>query len=260
MYTYHGIHYLHNLQKISSRIYCTVDRVLSRFTDRLICVAASDWDLGIRHGVLHPSNSVLIRLGIEVEKFAKLRGVSEPGQEGFRIVGTIGRLHVQKGQSYFLDAAANVLKKHRRVMFHIVGEGGLRANLEDQIRSLQIQDHVKLLGARTDAAELLAGMDIFVLPSLWEGLPIVLLEAMAAGKPIVVSAVDGVKEVITGEEALLVPARDPESLANAILRLLNDSALACELGERAFRKVKSEYNIETMVKKVEELYEDLQEK
>ena len=119
---------------------------------------------------------------------------------------------------------------------------------------------MKLPGARTDAAELLAGMDIFVLPSLWEGLPIVLLEAMAAGKPIVVTAVDGVKEVITGEEALLVPARDPEGLANAILRLLNDSAFARKLGERAYRKVKSEYNIETMVKKIEELYEDLQEK
>ena len=259
VYTYHGIHYLHNLGSLRNQLFRMVDRALKHRTDRLICVSQSDRELGIRYGVVDPEITVLIRYGIDVEKFAKARQSSAPGGGGSRIVGTIGRLHVQKGQTYLLDAAATVIKQARDVDFHFVGEGELRQSLEAQIRSLGIQEHVKLCGARTDVAELLATMDIFVLPSLWEGLPIVLLEAMAAGKPIVVTAVDGVKEVITGEEALLVPARDPESLSNAILRILNDSALARQLGERAYRKVKSEYNIETMVKKIGELYEDLQE-
>ncbi len=260
VHTYHGIHYLHNLQSFQNRIYRAVDRTLKHCTDRLVCVAKSDMELGIRHKVVDPKIALLIRNGIDVEKFASARRESTIKTGAVRIVGTIGRLHIQKGHCFLVEAAARVIENDPSVIFHIVGEGELQRNLEEQIRSLGLQERVKLLGPRTDVPELLAGMDVFVLPSLWEGLPLVLLEAMAAGKPIVTTAVDGVKEVITNEEALLVPPRDPERLADAILQVLHDPGLARRLGENAFRRVRSEFNVEAMVKQIEGLYESIPER
>ena len=257
VHTYHGIHYLHNLQRLQNRIYWVVDRGLKHCTDRLVCVARSDYELGIRYGVVDREKTMLIRNGIDVEKFASAKRESAIKTGAVRIVGTIGRLHAQKGHCFLLEAAARVIKNDSTVVFHIVGEGELQSNLEGQIRSLGLQGRVKLLGVRTDVPGLLAGMDIFVLPSLWEGLPLVLLEAMAARKPIVATAVDGVKEVIADDEALLVPPRDPERLADAILQILHDPGLAGRLGESAYRKVKSEFNVEVMVKQIEQLYESI---
>ena len=261
VHSYHGIHYLHNLKSPKNRFYKLVDRVLKRLTDRLVCVAQSDLDLGIRHGVADIRKTVIIRYGIDTERFVAAATETHPAGKARKVVGTIGRLHVQKGHRYLIEAAAMVIKTNPSVIFRIVGEGELRNELQEQIKALGLHGHVQLLGARTDIPQLLADMDIFVLPSLWEGLPIVLLEAMAARKPIVVSAVDGVMEAVRdGQEALLFPSKDSHALAAAICRLLSDDALATRISKNARERVVREFGIRPMVRQIETLYESLLER
>ncbi len=255
IHTYHGIHYLHEAQTIRKRLYRWIDWLLIGCTDQLVCVAKKDYDLGIRAGIVSPLKSVVIQNGIDVQKYSSVVSNQNHAKRQ-RIVGTIGRLHLQKGHCYLLEAAVRVLNRTPNLLFQIIGEGELRASLEKQAQEIGIAEHVQFLGNQLDVPELLAEMDIFVLPSLWEGLPLVLLEAMATKRPIVVTKVDGVDEVITdGQNGLLVPPKDPIALADAIIRLLEDRPLAEAMGHRAYETVLSKFNMERMIRQLEHLYE-----
>lgn len=255
VHTYHGIHYLHDRQGIQSWIYRLVDRLLKKWTDRLVCVSQSDYTLGVQHNVLDPQKTEVIRNGIDVDRFVRTAKASSDKAGYPRVVGTIGRLHMEKGHSYLVKAAAQVLKVCPSILFEITGEGELRGDLENEIRSLGLEDHVKLLGERTDVESLFERMDVFVLPSFWEGLPLVLLEAMAAGVPIVATAVGGILEVVTHDrEALLVPPRHEQQLAQEILRVLSDRELAARLTRNALQKVRNQFSVDKMVKATENMY------
>jgi glycosyltransferase involved in cell wall biosynthesis len=265
IHTYHGIHYLHYGLSIRKILYTWMDRLLVSWTDCLICVAQNDFDLGLRSGVINPSKSVVIRNGIDVQHFSVTRRLSDfgnrdSGNSNYKIVGTIGRLHVQKGHAYLLEAAKLVVEKFPTTVFQIIGDGELRQSLEQLSRALGIENNVQFLGTRPDVPELLAHMDVFVLPSLWEGMPIVILEAMAARKPIVASDVDGVSEIVVDKrDGILVPPRDAKELAQAISLILTDRGLAECLGQRAFDKVVSEFDIETTVSRTQKLYDSVLE-
>jgi glycosyltransferase involved in cell wall biosynthesis len=255
IHTYHGLHYLHEEQTIRKRLYRWVDWLLMFCTDWLICVAHKDYELGMQAGIVSPLKSVVIPNGIDVQKYSVAIGDQNNARRK-KNVGTIGRLHLQKGHRYFLDAAVRVIDQVPDVLFQIVGEGELREPLERQAQSLGIDRYVEFLGNRLDIPELLANMDVFVLPSLWEGLPLVLLEAMAARKPIVSTDVDGVNEVIVhAQDGLLVPPKNPAVLADAIVTLLVDQQRAKTLALNAYKKVVSEFDAGKMIAKIENLYE-----
>jgi glycosyltransferase involved in cell wall biosynthesis len=140
----------------------------------------------------------------------------------------------------------------------VVGDGPLRQALEEKARALRLNGTVRFLGAVPNASSLLPHFDIFVLSSLWEGMSNSLLEAMAAGKPVVATDAGGSPEVvIDGKTGILVPPNDPEALADAMLRLLADRELARSLGEAGRVRVQSEFTLETMVARLEELYDSL---
>jgi glycosyltransferase involved in cell wall biosynthesis len=265
IHTYHGIHYLHYGVSIRRILYTWMDRLLLRWTDRLICVAQNDFDLGSRSGVINPTKSVVIRNGIDVHHYGSNRRLSDvgnrdKGNSNHKIVGTIGRLHVQKGHAYLIEAAKLVVEKFPSTVFQIIGDGELRQSLERRSRTLGIENNVQFLGTRPDVPELLAHMDVFVLPSLWEGMPIVILEAMAARKPIVASDVDGVSEIVLDkEDGILVPPKNPEKLAQVIILILTDQDLAECLGQRGFDKVVSQFGIDTTVARTQELYDSVLE-
>lgn len=259
VHTYHGIHYLNFKNGWKRHLFTMIDRFLLGATDAIICVAESDFQLGMKAGVVRRSKCVVITNGIDVRKFAvsKSRMFGKQSGRG-KLVGTIGRLHVQKGQEDLLKAAPAVLRGNPHVSFCIIGEGELRDHLQSVARHLGIEANVSFRGARTDIPRQLAGMDVFVLPSLWEGFPIVLLEAMAARKPIVATAVNGVLEILEhGKNALLVPPNDPVALADAILRILNDRALAALCASNAFATVKSSFTEQEMVRRTEHVYLEL---
>lgn len=258
VHTYHGIHYLHEGQNVFKRLRRLADRILLSRTDRVICVAETDYQRGLMCGVVPSEKSTVIRNGIDVKKFATASAGRKPRTGSLRIIGTIGRLHEQKGHRYFLAAAAKIRQRFPGALFRIIGDGDLREELNMRISELGLGDCVQLLGLRTDIPELLASMDIFALPSLWEGLPLVLLEAMAAGIPIASTNVDGVSEIIRHErDGLLVSPKDPDALAAAICRLMEDTQYAADLAKSAHERVRQEFDIERMVRSTESVYENV---
>ncbi len=171
------------------------------------------------------------------------------------LIFTVGRLTVQKGHSYLLLAAPHILARFPKTQIAIAGDGHQHSALAAQIVELGLQDVVKLLGIRADIPDLLAAADLFVLPSLWEGLPLALLEAMGAGKPIVATRVEGVEDVLVdGQNGYLVPPADAEALAAATIRLLSDEESQRMFGKRAKALIEDEYTIENMSKQYENLF------
>lgn len=170
------------------------------------------------------------------------------------LILTLARLDKQKGYPYLLQAATLVPE----AMFICAGEGSERATLETQARTLGLADRVLFLGQRSDVPDLLAGCDVFVLPSLYEGLPLSVLEAMAAGKPVIATRIGGTDEaVVDGETGLLVPPADPHALAQAIRALLDNPALAQRLATAGQASVHQKFSAETMVQRTMQVYEEL---
>jgi glycosyltransferase involved in cell wall biosynthesis len=203
----------------------------------------------------------VVRNGVDAERF---RRAADPGLRaslaggGERpIVLTIARLDPQKGHVHLLAAAAEVPD----AVFLLAGEGGERPRLEAQARALGIAGRVRFLGHRDDVPELLAACDLLVLPSLYEGLPLSVLEAMAAGRPVVATAVGGTDEaVVHGETGLLVPAAAPAALAEAIRHLLGDPVRAARLGQAGRARASREFSLARMIREVAGVYDELLER
>jgi glycosyltransferase involved in cell wall biosynthesis len=170
------------------------------------------------------------------------------------IVFTPARLHTQKGHRYLLAAARQVPD----ALFLLAGDGPERDDLQRMAAELGVADRVRFLGHRPDVTKLLLHCDLFVLPSLFEGLPLSVLEAMAAGKPVIATDVGGTDEVVThGVSGLLVRPADPDALANAINAVLGDPAKAARLGAAGQARVRQLFRAETMVQGVQEVYREV---
>ncbi len=204
---------------------------------------------------------VVIENGIEALRVEKLSDASRDAlraeigvPDGAVLLLTVGRLTVQKGHTVLLDAIAQLKTSGTQSAFAFAGDGPLRAELEQTTQHLGIADHVRFLGVREDINELLLAADIFVQPSLWEGLSLALLEALLAGLPVLATGVEGVVDVVEdGRSALLVPPTDATALASAIERLLEDAGLRERLGLAGQQRVKTRYSIEHMGKAYEDL-------
>lgn len=184
---------------------------------------------------------------------AALRAKLVDGRPDF-VVLTPARLHPQKGHTYLLQAAALVPD----ATFVLAGDGPLRAALEAEARNLGVAGRCVFLGERRDIPALLAAADLFVLPSLFEGLPVSVLEAMAAERPVVGTAIGGTDEAVESEATgLLVPPRDPAALASAIRRLQADPALARRLAVAARARVAGEFTAEATARQVMRIYDEL---
>lgn len=233
-------------------------KLVSAVVDRYIAVS-EEMARGLRPVCLSAARKVqVIHNGIRLPPFSRpasatLRAAL-PGAKERPVVLTISRLDRPKGLSDLLAAAPLVPE----ALFVLAGEGRERATLEEQARALGIADRVLFLGHRDDVPDLLACCDVFVLPSHYEGLPISVLEAMAAGKPVIATAVGGTKEVIMhGETGLLVPPRDPVALALAIRTILSDSVLAKRLAAAGMARVRQEFRAETMVERIDQVYDEV---
>lgn len=169
---------------------------------------------------------------------------------GGSLVLTVGRLVPQKGHTYLLQAIPAVLARCPETVFALVGDGVSRPALEVEAQRLGIERQVRFLGTRADVADWMATADVFVLPSVSEGLPMALLEAMAAGLAVVAANVGGVAEVIEdGRTGLLVPAQNVEALTQAMLRLLTDENERSRLAAAGQERVKRDYTLEEMCKR-----------
>ena len=257
VHTYHGIHYLHDKRIRIRFAHRAIDRFLLRWTDEVICVANSDKDLALREKLALPDHVSVIYNGIDLARSRmSVAGDRRTGQRNDHfIVGTVGRLHEQKGHIYLLQAAALIHQAYPRARFRIIGDGPLRESLEAQSRALGVDGIVEFLGARNDVPAQLRQFDLFILPSLWEGLPYVLLEAMAAGLPIVTTGVDGVKEMIAdGREGIVVPSRNARALAAAVVDLMGNGARRANLGVNGARVVEERFSLDAMIDQTVNVY------
>lgn len=174
------------------------------------------------------------------------------------IVGNVGALVPQKGQHHLIDAAALVVRSVPDVRFVIIGDGELRQSLEDHIKRKHLERHVFLAGFRDDALALLKGFDLFALSSVHEGMCTSLVDAMAASKASVASAVGGVPEVmVDGETGFLVPVRDHGAMAERLVQLLGDQALAARMGAAALERARAHFTVEQMVDGTAAVYKQL---
>jgi starch synthase (maltosyl-transferring) len=175
-----------------------------------------------------------------------------------KLVATVGRLTLPKGHRYLINAASSVVSAYSDTHFLFIGDGELRDELQQQTREAGLWQNVHLLGVRDDVASLLAAVDLFVLPSLWEGLSIALLEAMAAGKSIVATAVSGTTQVmIPGKTGLIVPPGESQPLADAIVWLLSNPAQARGMGEAAKQHVVTNFSAQKQADEHVALYRRL---
>lgn len=235
-------------------------RLAQRCVDLTIVESDVNRQTALNRYRLDPAKTVSVYHGIELQRFDRsfdrqairqTLGLSH--QQA--VIGTVGRLTPQKAHHIFLEAAAIVKHTLDHVKFLIVGDGELRQELERRARQLGLAEHVLLTGYRRDIPELLSVFDVFVLSSLYEGLPLSILEAMAMAKPVVATRVDGVPEaVVDGETGLLVPPNDSAALAEAICFVLQNPWRAQAMGQAGRRRVEAMFRQEMMVAQTEQLY------
>nr|BCX01989.1 MAG: glycosyl transferase family 1 [Bacteroidota bacterium] len=199
-------------------------------------------------------NTPVIYNGIPTERFLSLNKPIKR-QDEKRVLLHIGRFAPQKNHLLLLEGFARAQARYPDLELWLVGDGPLRPEVERWVRERGLLDRVCLLGLRNDVPELLAQADMLLLPSDWEGVPLVVLEAMAAGKPVVATRVGGVPELVEdGRTGLLVPPQDPEALAAAILRLAQDAELRREMGEAGRRRALERFDIQKTARAYGELY------
>jgi len=236
-------------------------RALSFFCDRVVAVGEEIRDFLVGEVRIARSRVALIRNGIDLARY-------RPGRRDFRRriglpvterwIGQIARLEEEKDQATLLRAFASVRARHADTRLVLVGDGSLRASLEELARGLGVDAAVSFLGARSDVADLLPELDVFVLSSIREGLPLALLEAMACGVPVVGAAVGGLLDsVVDGVTGLLVPPRDPVATAAALNRVLGDEDLRLRLGRAAAEHVATRFGWPRVAELTETVYTQL---
>ncbi len=237
-----------------------VYRFAMRFCTRVISVshATAKW-LVEKRGVPH-DKVVVIPYGVNLDLYRAGENPELKQKLGIesdaKVVGVVARLHPQKGHRYLIEAAKSIVAKFPKTKFVIVGDGELRAELEEMTRTQNVAKTFMFLGFRKDIKDLMRVFDVFCLPSLYEGLPNVVLEAMATAKPVVATAVDGTPELIVdGETGYLVPPSDPQALAEKLSQLIGDQELARRFGSNGLKRVKAEYSLEKQVEGFQNLYQ-----
>jgi len=238
-----------------------LEKLASRYAKNVIAVSGHTRDELIEFEGIESAKISVIRNGINITP-GKNASVSKLKESfGFNhsdpIIGTVGRLETQKGLDLLLDAVPHFVKNYPNARFLVVGGGSQEQNLRDQVARLGISDNVVITGWRSDAVDLIQLFDCFVSTSNFEGLPMVLLEAMAQSKPIVACAVGGIPEVIIdGENGYLLKTRDPVGLSDLLESIFKDEIRRQKMGDVANDHYRNNYTAECMARKYEKIYSE----
>jgi glycosyltransferase involved in cell wall biosynthesis len=263
VHTAHGHVFFGHFGPVLSKIFLWIERLIAPLTDRVVALTAgeskdyTDLDLYPREKL------VKIHSGVDVDKFKQVAvgavekkrslGLEQKGP----VVGFIGWLLPIKGPMHLLKAMENIWQDHEDANLVFIGKGDLDVDLRAEALKASANGRVNFLGWRSDIDEIMPVFDIFVLPSLNEGMGRVLVEAMAAGKPIVASNVGGIPDLVQhGHNGLLVPPGDEKALAAAIRQLIDDPDKAKMMGQRGRQRC-HQFSIDAMVEKIDQLYSEL---
>jgi len=241
------------------KMYLLAEKISAPFKDIIIVNSEFDRQLAIKNKIAKPKKIITIYNGIDLNKIKflpkEIAGkIIESKIGNYILVGTVTNLYKNKGIKYLISAISkigNIDKLH----FIIIGEGPEREDIENLIKKYKLEDCISLTGEIKDAYKYLKIFDLFVLPSVKEGQPWAILEAIAAEVPIVATNIAGIPEMIKNEKSgLLVEPADSDSLATAIEKMLTHPSLAHEMTQNAFTAVKEKFKISDMIRKNEELF------
>ena len=260
VHTVHGWPFHDRQRAAVRRVWVEAERRAAPLAHRLVVVAETDREKGLRAGIGRPEQYARIRSGLELTEYGSDAGVraevrAELGlPQDAVVIGAVNRLSPQKDPVTLVRAVLPVLRSRPEARLLLVGDGPLRGQVEAEVSASGVADRVVMSGLRTDVPRMLAAMDVFVLSSLWEGLPRTLLQAIATGLPVVATDADGIRDVVVdGRTGLLVPRAEPEQLQAAILRLLDSPETAYALAGAARARL-PEFDARAMVRELERLY------
>ncbi len=260
VHTLHGFPFHEFQSRLRHGCYVGAERYLSRFTDLFLAVGSAVAAEAVRRGIAPPDRVRVIDPVIEPSGIHYTRQVRDAARRllgvpvGCRVVGTVGRLDYQKAPECLVDAIARLGRADLRAVW--IGDGPLRGEIEARARRRGIGDRFAILGHRDDVASLLPGLDVFALPSRYEGLPCAIAEAMTAGVPVVATAVNAVPDlVLPGETGLLVAPQRPGQLASAIGYLLDSPADAARMAASARSMIGGRFSAGSLARVLEAAYQ-----
>ena len=266
VHTVHGWSFHDQMSPARRSLYVALERLGAALSQAEIVVTGRDIEKGLDAGIGRRQDYTVIRSGIELDRFGHPQAPPEEMKRqlgipnGLPVVGSVTRLSPQKAPLDLVEAFRLICQQQPKSRFVVVGDGPMRVEMEMQLAAYGLAEQTVITGIRRDVPELMAMFDVFVLSSLWEGLPRVLPQAMATGLPVVCTRVDGAVEAVTeGETGFLVPRGEPALLAEKVVRLLRDEPLRRRMGE-AGRARSRAFGARKMVAEIERLYHALLEK
>jgi glycosyltransferase involved in cell wall biosynthesis len=263
IHTPHGHVFYGHFGVFASKVFLWVEKLFSRFTDRMVALTDGEKNDYENLSVCPAEKLLKIHSGVDVKQFKQSNGnmVEKRRSLGLdqngNVVGFVGWLLPIKGPEYLLKAMEYVWQEYPETALVFVGKGDLDVDLRTQALRVSANGRVKFLGWREDIDEIMPVFDMLVLPSLNEGMGRVLVEAMAAGKPVVASRVGGIPDLVRdGETGYLVPPADEKALADGIKKLLDDPGKAWEMGQHGKKRCQ-QFSLEAMIEKLDDLYSGL---
>jgi len=268
VHTLHGTTFHDSINPVAKKIYVALERFVAYFTDKFISVGDDLKKIYIDKKIGSADQYTTIFSGFDIDAFIEAGCLSEDlraqelknlgiSKENI-VIGSVSRLEPRKGHVYLFQAAKKVVDQFPNAKFLIVGEGDYRSKLEQQVEQFKLADAIKFLGYRSDIAKIISLFDVFLLTSLWEGLPRVLVQAALLGKPIVTFDVEGAREVVKdGVNGSVVPLRDVDFLAQKLLMIIENLDLARDMGSRGYEIVGDYWAAKTMIAKTKQVYEEL---
>ena len=258
IYTVHGWSFHPDQNFVVRQLRLRSEKFLTQRSNLNILVSSCNQKEGFDR--LNLKNSLVVKNGVDLKHFCTNRSEDVlrkeiPSLKGKKLIGLIARLTGQKDPFTFLRSAEKIISSNDNVDFIIVGGGDLENNCMEWVKDKNLTDSIHFLGFRNDIANILRSLDIFCLPSLWEGLPIGLLEAMAMNKCVIVSDIQANKELVTDNvNGLIFKVKDENDLTQKILEVINNDQKRIQLGERARIFIEENHDINTMINSIEDIY------
>lgn len=260
IHTVHGFAFHEAQNWFLRRVFVLLERAAARWCDEMICISQPMIEWAVKEKIAPPEKLVKIYSGIEVEKFQN--SIQNPElKTRFRIaggdivIGIVSKLWEGKGHDLLIEAVGRLVKRGYSVKLLIAGEGHLEGKLREKVKRLELGRVVVFTGFWSNVPEITALLHVSVLPSFFEGMGRVVLEAMAAGKPVVATSVGGLTELVEdGITGYLIPAGDVDALTQRLETLLDDHQLREQMGENARGKVTREHSAAAMVERIHEVY------
>lgn len=264
----HGITFPATIHPLKKFLFKNIERFCAVFTDHFITVGEDMKRKYLEAGIGGEDRYTTVYSGMELARFLNAseytpERITEIKKElGINsddlVIGNVSKIQKRKGYIYYLDLARDILSKYDNIKFLIVGSGPYEEEIRKQVKGMGLSKNVIFTGYRTDVENMFAIMDIKVLTSLWEGLPRVLVQAAAAGKPIVTFDVDGAWEIVEeGKNGFIVPMKDTDAMTKKIIELIENDNLRQRMAKYSRTKVNNKWSVEKMVEKIDMLYEGL---